>query len=128
MPVVLDGKTLESSLIDVPVSRGAVVGVIAHRMRGRDPPQKLAHRAVQSRPEDEMPMVRHQLKREQLHVVAVESCFENALEGFLVGLLAKDARSPISAIEGMVESVGFVGARRSRHDGRIPVALWTIKQ
>lgn len=66
-------------------------------MLGRDPPQKLAHRAVLPGPYDQMPVVRHQLKREQLHVVACESFFKNALEGFVIGLFGKMRAPPVAA-------------------------------
>ncbi len=40
VPIILDGKTLEPTLIDVPLARRVVMGMGSHRRGGRDPPQK----------------------------------------------------------------------------------------
>jgi hypothetical protein len=88
----------------------------------------MAHCAVLRGAYDQMPMVRHQLDAEQLHVAAREPFFRNALKGFVIGLFAKDARPPVAAIQGMVDAVGFVGARRSGHDEILLDMAWTIKQ
>ena len=57
---------------------------------------------------------------EQLHVVARESFFMNPLEGFAIGLCTKEARPSVSTVQGMIEAVGFVGARRSGHADILP--------
>ena len=44
----------------------------------------------------------------------------NPLEGFVISLFAKEARPSVAAVQGMVESVGFVGAWRSGHDDILP--------
>jgi hypothetical protein len=41
--IILDGKTLETALIDMSLATGPVVGTQPHRVRERNPPQEVAH-------------------------------------------------------------------------------------
>jgi hypothetical protein len=55
--VVLNRKALEPPLIHVPLTGSVVMGVIAHRVSRRDPPQKIAHRPIPVGPQNQMPMI-----------------------------------------------------------------------
>ena len=41
--IILDGKTLETALIDMSLATGPAVGMQPHRVRERNPPQKATH-------------------------------------------------------------------------------------
>ena len=87
--IVLNRKALESPLIDVPMIGSVITGVIANGVSRRDPPQEIAHRTVPVRPQNELPMIGHQLKREQRNIIAFQPLGENFLEGCVVRVFAK---------------------------------------
>ncbi len=84
MGVILNGEALESTLVDVVGAGGLLMGVEAHGVGGGDPAEELAHRAVLGGPQDEVPVIRHQLVAEQLRWISLESFAENLLEGDVV--------------------------------------------
>jgi hypothetical protein len=62
--IALYRKTLESSLIEVPVSHGSVRDAPAHRVRMRQPTEEVRRLTVPIRPDDKIPMVRQDTVRE----------------------------------------------------------------
>jgi len=60
MRIGLYRKRFEPALIDGTRPRGAMVGMPALRMGDGDPPQHLREFPITSRPEQEVPVIRHQ--------------------------------------------------------------------
>src|SRR3990167_10234956 len=60
-------------------------------------------------------MVRHQLKREQLHVVTLQTFRKNAFEGLEIGFLVENGGARIAAIQGMIQPACFIGSGGSWH-------------
>ena len=70
--VILDGKALEASLIQMPSSSGVVVGVVSHRVCAANPLAKSPHLSIDQRANHQMPMIGHDLVRKQLHSVKLQ--------------------------------------------------------
>lgn len=113
--VVLDREAFEASLIEVSLAAGLVVGVVAHGMGGGDPSHEAAHFAVDGWAEDQVPVIGHQDVAEELDLIALEPCCEDAFEGLVVFGLVEDRCAGVATVEGVVEAVGFVDAGRSWH-------------
>jgi len=67
MVVVLDGKRLKATLVEMAAARGAAMGVPALGMSVREPAEKLGQFAGPFGPKKEMPMVGHQAIAEHAH-------------------------------------------------------------
>lgn len=93
--------------------------VVAHRVGGGDPAEKLAHLAVSPGPQDQVPVVGHQLVREQLDLIPLEPRGEDVLEGGEVLVFAEDRGPRVPSVQGMIQPSGFVGAWRSWHAGSL---------
>ena len=59
MIVVFDGKRLEPALLKVAGTERFVMRMPAHRVRLRQPPQKVGQLPVLKRPQHEMPVIGH---------------------------------------------------------------------
>ena len=66
------------------------MSMVTHRVRGRDPAQKTTHFAGLIRPQDQMPVIRHQLIGKQLNVVVLESLAQNPFKRLIVGILVEN--------------------------------------
>ncbi|QDV70690.1 hypothetical protein Poly24_44160 [Rosistilla carotiformis] len=88
--VVLDRKAPESPVVDISFTGGVIVSVVAHRMRGRHPPQKFAHASSLRRPQHQLPVIGRQLISEQLNGIPHQSLGQHSLKGFVVGFLVKE--------------------------------------
>ncbi len=96
------------------------MGVIAHRVSRRYPPQKIAHRTITIGSQNQMPMIGHQLKRIQGNVIEFQALGENSLEGFVVRVFTKDRLPGITAIQSMesppaLSARGRLGIPKSTH-------------
>jgi hypothetical protein len=122
VPIILDGKTLEATLKDVPLARPVVRGLSSHRLSGRDPPQKPAHLAIAVLTQHQVPVTGHQPKAIQWHRVTLKPCGEHSLERFVVGLFAENPGTRTPSIQGMLQPACFIGSRWSSHPRRLPSA------
>lgn len=95
------------------------MGMVAHRVSGRDPPQEPAHFTLPVGPQDQMPVVRHQLVAEQLHVGSFPSRGQNAFKRFVISFLAENPRAGVATIQGMIQATRFVGSCWSWHGNRL---------
>jgi hypothetical protein len=81
------------------------MGVITHGVSRRDPSQEITHRTITVGPQNQMPMIRQQLKREQ-----------------------RDGLTGITAIQGMVKPASFISTWSSWHVNSLPQTLETINE
>lgn len=103
VPIVLDGERFESSLVEVAAASRVSMGVPALRM-GQGQPARIAREiAILSGPKHLVPMVRHYLKSQEPHVIAVNRFLDNPLEGLVVVVVFEDRHSCVSAVQDVVD-------------------------
>src|SRR6516162_1049259 len=96
-----------------------MVGVPALRMRQCQPVAEVRQLAIVTRPEDEVPVVRHQHVGEQADAGDVLKGFvEDALEGFVVAVLVEDLAAAITSVEDMVDIAAQGRAQGASHGGK----------
>ena len=66
------------------------MSMVTHRVRGRDPAQKMTHFAGLIRPQNQMPVIRHQLIGKQLNVVVLQTLAQNPFKRPIIGVLVED--------------------------------------
>jgi hypothetical protein len=108
--VALDRKAFKPGLIEMPLTASVVMRVIAQGMRGGHPAQESAHLAVLRRAQNQMPVVRHQGKSENLHRIFREALSQDPDEGFVILVFVEDGLTPVAAIEGMVDHASFINS------------------
>ncbi len=64
-------------------------------------------------------MVRHENVGVEPDIATGQAIRKNAFEGFVIGVLAKNSLASVSAIQGVVNAAGFVGASGAWHDQSI---------
>lgn len=94
----------------------------ALRMGDRDPPQHFREFALASRPEQEVPVVRHQAIGGEADAESVMRLRENPLERSIVGRFLKQQEAPHAPVEHMIGEVSSSEAWAARH-GRGCTAL-----
>ena len=109
--VILDGKALETSLIQMPSSGGAVVGVVSHRMCAANPLAKSPQFSSDQRANNQVPMIGHDLVRKQFHSVKLQRFRQHLFKRQKVTLFQKHRGSHIGAIQGMINPACFVSSR-----------------
>jgi hypothetical protein len=92
-----------------------VMGVIAHGVSCRHPPQKLAHLTVPSGTQHKVPVVRHQLIRVQLDIAQLKALAQNPFKRLKVGILVEDLGARVPPVQGMIQPACFIGSWRTRH-------------
>ena len=97
--VVLHREGLEAALVEMARPDGAVVRVPPLRVSQRQPSHEFGQIAVASRPQHQVPMIRHQAIRQNSYLHAVQSFFQHTLESRVVFQLLKNRRASIRAIE-----------------------------
>ncbi len=90
-----------------------IMSVIAHRVCATDPAHKPTHLSFDQRLQNQVIMIRHQLKSQQLHLIKLQSLVQNFLEGRVVALFVKDGRPQVSSIQGVIQSARFISSWRS---------------
>jgi len=110
------------------LSRAVVVCVVSHRMGGRHPAKQAAHFAILSGAENQVPVIRHELIRMQLHVVAIQAFGQDTLEGRKITVLVEHDSARITAIQDVVKTAGFIGTFWSWHRRILSNAPPLIKQ
>ncbi len=89
MVVSLDREALETAPIQMSGADRPVCDPPAHRVRLRQPTEESRHLVVSLRPDDEMPMIGQDAKREDADRVASVSLDHDTLERVEVGFLAE---------------------------------------
>ncbi len=85
MFVILNREAFETALIKVPFSSHVMVGIVPHRVRATDPCVKL-------------------------HLKKLQCFVEDFLESDKIALLAKNLRSRVGPVEGLIKPTRFVGS------------------
>jgi len=99
MLVTSDGERLVSALIDVPQSDVMPMLLPTADVRDRQPLHESRQVAVVLRPQQQVPMVRHQRVGAEADWRLVTSFFENSLERLEVCRLLKQPHAPYAAIQ-----------------------------
>jgi len=85
----------------------------ALRMRDRDPPQHLGELPIMSRPEEEMPMIRHQAIGGDPYPSLGMGLGQNLLKGDVVRRLLKQREPPDQTVQDMIRKISSCkGGRR----------------
>ena len=114
--VILDGETLKTALIDMPLASRPVVGMQPHRVRERNPSQEIAHSAVFCRLQHKMPVVGHELVSQHPAGIPLQSLSEDLLEGIVVLWFVKNVSPGIAPIQGVVNRTCFICTPWSSHE------------
>ena len=115
MIVVLNREAFVALLVNMPHSTGVIVSMIPHRVSAANPTHEPAHFAVDQRTQDKVVMVGHQLERKQFNFVNLKRFVKDSLKGCEIHHFVKDRYSQVAAVQGVVKSSRFVGARWSGH-------------
>jgi hypothetical protein len=119
MVVILNWKALETALINMPLTGGAVVRVVSLRMGERHPAKKVAHRPILSGLKHKVPMIGHQLVTQDSARVTLKTFTKNPLKSIVVFRLLENFTSGIRSIERVIDTVGFIGSLGSWHSSRL---------
>lgn len=89
----------------------AVVGVPSLSVGQGERVHEVGKLAICRRPENEVPVVRHQAIREQSHPGHMDQTLDqNSLKGFKIAILVEDGGAPVPPIEYMVNIAPQRGA------------------
>jgi len=99
MPVILHGKALVGSLVEVAAAFRVAMGVPAAHMSDREPVHEGRKLAIGAGPEEQMPMVGHKAPGQQAQWNAHQRLGEDLLEGGVVALILEDAAAGVAAVE-----------------------------
>jgi len=114
--VILDGETLETALINMPLASCPVVGMQPHCVREQNPSQEIAHSAVFCRLQHKMPVVGHELVSQHPAGVSLQSLGEDLLEGIVVLWFVKNLSPGVAPVQGVINPARFVCTSRSSHE------------
>jgi hypothetical protein len=84
-------------------------------MRDRDPPQYLGEFSIMSRPEEEMPMIRHQTIGRDPYPGLGMSFSQNLLERGIVSRLLKQGEPPNPTVQDMIGEISSSEAWTAWH-------------
>jgi hypothetical protein len=82
--VVLHGNRREATLIDRSLTQGVAARAPGERVAARECLHEAGHVVIATRPDDEVPMVRHAAEAEQPHSVLRHRPLEAVLEDLIV--------------------------------------------
>jgi len=115
MLIGLHRKRLETPLVHRARSRGVAMSMPALRMRDGNPPQHLGQLHISSRPEQDVPVIRHEAIGRDAYVSPVVGLGQNLLKGGVVRGLFKQWESTDSAVEHMIDKVSSSEAGAAGH-------------
>ena len=113
--VLLNRKTLEASLPDMPVT--SVMPMIATDMTGHPPLHKRAEGGLSGWLHDQMEMIGHQAETENLDGMSGLGRAEQIEEGGIVAVLVKDSGAAVATVQHVIGMADTVAARNARHRG-----------
>gem|GEM_PF-3868024 len=115
------GTTCTAPDRDAPAG-GLPVGVPPLRVGQRQPTHKPRQDVADVRPNDQMPVVRHQAVRHQPHLrPAVQRFNQNLLERDVVAVVVEDPHPPVPAVDHVVRVTTRRDSFRATHCPRLPV-------
>jgi hypothetical protein len=119
MPIVLDGKALESALIEMPVSHG-VVGVFpALGVGQRQPAKKAGQFPPPLWPEDHVQVVGHHDPVEDADRQPLVGQRQDFLEGEEILILLEQPQPAVGTVEHVIDQSSRGDAGNTRHPPRI---------
>ena len=113
MVVVLHGKTLEPSLIKRSIADAPTSNPPSHGMRVRQPAEKRGQLAIFLGPNHEVPMVGHDAIGQNSKRMALASLDHDALERFVIEVIAEQLNPPDSPIENVINQSARCNSRFS---------------
>jgi len=113
--VVLDGKALKTSLIEMSFACIVIMRVVTLRVGRRDPAKHPSHLTILLRTDDEVPKIRHQRIGKKLDVISLESFTQNTLKRSKVFRLMKDFFSRVATVERVIDSPSNIQPFLPRH-------------
>ena len=121
MSVILNRKRLEPSLIHVPAAGAAPMSMPALRVRQRQPACEFGQLTVFPRPNDQAPMISQHAIRQQSSSCALDSLFQDTLEGFIVPLFLEEGHPRIRPVENVINQPAIGGSLRPSHPQTVPI-------
>jgi hypothetical protein len=88
--VIGNGKALETRRVHIAFDRRMIVGMVPLGLRGRDPAQHASHQSILGGPQNHVPVIWHQGKREQLDEIAFQAFAQRAEESPVVIVLVRN--------------------------------------
>ena len=111
------GKRLKSALIDRPGAGAMMMRMPPLGMRDRDPAEHLGEFAIMPRPQEEVPMIRHEAIGRDANLGLNVGLSENFLKRSIVRRLLEQLESVDTAIQDMIGEVPGCKARPAWHGG-----------
>lgn len=115
MRVVLNGEAFERPLIDMSATASLMMRVVSQCVGGSEPTTKFAHPTILSWPQNKMPVIGHEAKREQVDRVFIEALTQRSQECPVVIRFVKDLLPSIPAVDGMIDHPGFIWPLETWH-------------
>ena len=109
MMVILDGERLESALIQMAVSGGVIMSMMALGVREAQPLAESPHFSVDLRADHPMPVIRQETIRKKVDLRAFQRLGHHPLKGLEVLRLVKDRFAPIASVEHVINALRLVG-------------------
>src|SRR5688572_20667934 len=91
------------------------MGVPALGVRERQPADESGELAIAARPDDEMPVIRHEAVGQEASFGPLDGLQQDVLKGFVIGGRVKDREPGIGAIQHMVHIAAEGGSEGSSH-------------
>ena len=115
MGVVLNGKGLEASLIDVPGAAGFAMRVPTLRVRQCKPADKLRQLSLVSRPDEQVPMVWQEAIGQKSSFAPLHGLGENFLERIEVRIVVEHGHARIAAVQNVIDESRLGGSMWPSH-------------
>jgi hypothetical protein len=128
MCIGLHRKRFKAALIDRPGSRRVVVRMPALGMGNGHPPQHFRELAILSRPEEEVPVIRHQTIGGNANPRLGLGFGQNLLKRGIVSGLLKQRKATDSAVEYMIGKISSSETRSTRHGNLLPNPRHRVKK
>ncbi len=113
--VLFDRKRLESPLVQVSRAFRVVMRVPAHRMRVREPPEKIGYVEFCCRPDHKMPMIGHHAIREDGQRYTLEGFPQHSLERLVVFWFLEQRKSRDRAVQDVKANTVWTNAWSTWH-------------
>ncbi len=119
MFVVLHREMLESSLVQMSGTTGAVMRMPTHAVRYRQPLKEITDFAIRLRPNDEMPVIGHDDEIQNPKRNPLTCLFHDSLEGLVITCLFEQRQSRHGSIETVKHHFRRANSLSSRHPGSL---------
>ncbi len=100
--VALNGKTLETPLIEVSITHGPVRNAPTYCVRVRQPSEEIRHLTVLFRPDNKVPVIRQNTIGQDADGLPMVRLHHHPLERLEVGLLAKHMHPPDRSVQDVI--------------------------